>query len=92
MSTTEIDIQTQEAKRAKWRLIGIICGVASLLSPFIAFTSLPMYASGNSFAAFLFLFAIFGFIPLMVMGFVGMAIAISARNTAARLRELSKFQ
>ena len=92
MSTTEIDIQTQEAKRVMWRRIGIICGVVSLLTPFIAFTSLPMYATGNSFAAFLFAFAIFGFIPLMVMGFVGMAIAISARNTAARLREVSKFQ
>ena len=92
MIITEVEIQAEETKRVMWRRIGIICGVVSLLTPFIAISSIAGYAQGNSLSGALFGLATILAVPLMVMGFVGMGLAISFRNKAQRLRELSKFQ
>ena len=89
---TEVEIQAEETKRVMWLRIGIICGVVSLLTPFIAFSSLAGAANSNGLAGVLFTLAVISFLPLMIMGFVGMGMAFSYRNKAQRLRELSKFQ
>jgi uncharacterized membrane protein YtjA (UPF0391 family) len=92
MTITEVQIQSEEAKRVMWRRIGIICGVVSLLTPVIAFSSIAGWAKNDGLAWVLFMLSIYSFLPLMIMGFVGMGLAISYRNRARRLREVSKFQ
>jgi hypothetical protein len=92
MTITEVQIQSEEAKRVMWRRIGINSGVVSLLTPYIAISSIAGYAQSNGLAGVLFVLSMISFLPLMIMGFVGMGLAISYRNKAQRLREVSKFQ
>lgn len=80
------EIQRLEKLRTNWRRFGLVCGGISLADPFLFAMSINQIGAGGGLAGFMVGFTVFSSIPALILGFVGMAMAISYRSKATKLR------
>lgn len=93
MPDHDSEIERLEAKRVKWRQIGRVAGFVALADPLIAFTTFSAAIQPDSgLIRELFSFSSWSFLPLIIIGVRARKIAITCRDQAQQLRELSKIQ
>jgi len=91
MSGHESEIEFLEAKRLKWRRIGMISGLVALADPLVSLGTLGAAVQADSgLIRLVFLFATFSFLPLIIFGVIARGVAVQSRNQARLLRELGK--